>query len=505
MFDTSRQRSGLTQAEMSSWLKATQRRVKETILQSVGAHDKTEDQEFDEICGRFTNFSRDLVKVHMAMQLWLDSIDLFCGAWIGIGESLTTFCSPDGGGGSSTNGTSSEEILPLHQLSKVFTTIGNDVNTSLKNVLKVVFIDRCLKPIESILAIVPILNSKIQERKKVLLDVGFYKSKRQSELSSGKEIDHPTMIKITNKLNDSTRILELLSNDIINCVDELSFAKTKMLGPEIAALFSCMETFSNLISTKISQLYPLVPQTASTKCLLIASLETAESHLKSNQLVEILRTNPAQNFPLEPILRRNGAVGGTAGGYGHAGFLEGLMSTCDTLLKQAAATASTSPSSSINLKNSSLSAESIERDSLTRDSRISTSSSNNSDTVSGNRPSGSNKRPESTKRPVIKLGQDRPFSSKMTNEAVSEALKESRPSSGSKPSFLPPKPPGSIESSGGESETNRRVPSQRFTASALRLSGSPRHLLGSIPSDQTKGSIEEENSDDLQWEQRNGE
>jgi hypothetical protein len=487
---------------MSSWLKATQRRVKETILQSVGAHDKTEDIEFDEICAKFTIFSRDLVKVHMAMQLWLDSIDLFCGAWIGIGESLTSFCSPDGGPGGGGGG-GGEESFPLYQISKVFTALGADINNTLKGILKVIFIDRCLKPIESILAIVPIINSKIQERKKVLLDVGFYKSKRQSELSSGKEIDHPNMIKITNKLTESTRVLDLLSSDIINCVEELLFTKSKMLGPEIAALFACFEIFPNLISSKVSQLSPLLPQSASTKCLLIASLETAEVNLKSNQLVENLRNNSQNNFPLEPILRRNGALGGTAGGYGHAGFLEGLMSTYDSLMKQAAAAAaaassSSSPSSSMNMKNSLTEAD-VSRDSLSlsRDSqsiRISSSSSNSDPTATS--------RPLATvKRPVIKLGQDRPFSAKLTSEAVNESSKDSRPSSGIKPSFPPPKPPtGSGESAAGESDINRRVPSQRFTASALRMSGSPRHLLGSIP-DETKSLREQE----VRSEQANGE
>lgn len=461
---------------MSSWLKATQRRVKETILQSVGAHDKTDDLQFDEICYKFQLFTRDITKVHMSMQLWLDSIDLFCASWIGMGESLCTFCSippPSTGDGINT----SEAELPLYQISQAFKSIGADMNSIFKGILKTIFIDRCLKPIESILAIVPIINTKIQERKNVLLDVGFYKSKRQSELSSGKDPEHPNVVKLTNKLNESNRVLELLSNDIINCVEELSYARSSMLGPEIAALLACMETFPALIAQKVAQLHPLIPQSASTKCLLLASIEVADNNLKSTNLVESLRSD-SSIFPVEPTLRRTGAVGGTAGGYGHAGFLEGLMSTVDNLLKQS--------SSSSNLKQAS--GEIDPRDSVlsSRDSqsmRI-TSSSNNSESSSPS--SATNNRPiTSTKRPVIKLGQERPISARIPNESSNE--QSSRPVSAPKPSFVPPKPPD--DPSNRESDDSRRIPSQKLTASALLMSGSPRRLLGAT-------SIAEDDPDD---------
>jgi hypothetical protein len=469
---------------MSSWLKATQRRVKETILQSVGAHDKTEDLKFDEICYKFTLFSRDLVKVHMTMQLWLDSIDLFCSSWIGVGESLTTFCTL------SSEHNSDLQNLPLHQLSKTFLAIGTDVNQSLRGILKSIFMDRCLKPIESILAIVPVINQKIQERKNVLLDVGFYKSKRQSELSSGKDPEHPSVVKLTNKLNESNRILETLTNDVINCVEELSFARTNMLGPEIAALLACMETFPAVLSQKVAQLQPLIPQTASTKCLLLASLEAAESSLKSNDLVDSLRSNPTIS-PVEPTLRRTGAFGGTSGGYGQAGFLEGLMSSVDTLMKQTSPTNSKANAADIEFRDSSTTS----RDS--QSTRIS-SSSNLSDTpVAQTTLSSSSARIVSTKRPVIKLGQDRPLSARVPSESSTEAASW-RPSSTPKPSFAPPRPPNSDDSS-TEQPAARRIPSKRFTASALLMSGSPRQLLGATSIGEDDDEAPDPDPDGPRW------
>lgn len=520
---------------MTSWFKVTQRRVKETILQSVGAHDKTEDQEFDEKCAKFTLFYHDLTKVHLSMQLWLDSIDLLCGSWVGMGESLNKFC---------TTGSDSENS-PLSDIIKCFSLIGNDVNSVLKGVIKSIFIDRCMKPIESILAIVPIINQKIQERRNLLLDVGFYNSKKQSEKNSGKDDNHPNVIKLTNKLNESERLLHNLTGDIDSCIDQLCSARSYMLGPEIAALISCMESFPLIISQKVGQMTPLIPQTASTTCLLLASIETAEINLKSNGLVETLQSN-ITSFPIQPTLRRTGAMGGTTGGYGHAGFMEGLMSTVDLLLKSA------EPSYSRNSGN----IDDITRDSMaiSRESQSvrilsssSSSTSNSGSDLSYGRSSSpspnmnnNNNQPNrpitSSKRPVIKLGSDRPISSKnmqpqfsetttntsttstntlnTINESSTSSSTTSRPLSLLKPSYPPPKPPKDDGVDSGESNNNsnnnKRTPSKRLTGSALLLSGRPRDLLGASPSssmglnDSYIEEVPEESMDGDRWSASNG-
>lgn len=526
---------------MTSWLKATQRRVKETILQSVGAHDKTLDQEFDDRCAKFISFYRDLTKVHMSMQLWLDSVDLLCGSWVGMGESLTKFC------------TSNDSDSSLYDLAKGFSSIGNDVNIILKGIMKSIFIDRCLKPIESILAIVPIINQKIQERKNILLDVAFYNSKKQSEKSSGKDDNHPNVIKIINKLNESERLLKNLTDDIESCIDQLCSARPFMLGPEIASLIACMETFPLIISQKVGQMTSLIPQTASTKCLLLASIETAEINLKSNGIVESLKSN-SSSFPIEPVLRRTGAMGGTTGGYGHAGFLEGLMSTVDLLLR----------SSDPSLRNSgNLDLDSTrESMSISRDSqsiRISSSSTNsnsgsglNSTSLnydlaqirsSSPSPNTLNNPPSRAltagKRQVIKLGSDRPVSTKLTNpidvsnnsnnsnnynnnnlsNSSNEPSHVTRPLSTLKPSYPPPKPPkddSSVSSSSsstsilngdnnnnnnnsnGNSIASKRIPSKRLTGSALLMSGRPRDLLGASSSSSVSSTSGLNQSDSLE-------
>jgi len=294
--------------------------VKETILQSVGAHNKTEDQDFDDKCNKFTSFSRDLTKVHLAMQLWLDSIDLMCASCVGIGESLSNFTSS----GDSTCPS------PVYRIAKAFESIGSDVNIALRQNMRTIFIDRCLRPIESILAIVPIVNEKIQQRKNLLLDSDFYKSKRRSEIQSGKDPDHPVVAKLTTKLNEANKSLEAITSDVVNCIDELVLRRPEMLSPELAATVACMEGFFASTSAQLSQLLPLIPQSASTTCLLAASLESHKPLKSSETLEELLASK--EKVEVAPVFYRTGACGGTSGGYGHVGFEEGVGTTIDVLL-----------------------------------------------------------------------------------------------------------------------------------------------------------------------------
>ena len=426
----------------------------------------------------------------------------------------------------------------LSEIIKGFSSIGFDVNVTLRETMRKIFIDRCLTPIAKILEIVPIIEVKIQERKNLLLDVGFYNSKRQSERNSGKDDNHPNLIKIINKLSEAERQLKNLTDDIENCIDQLCVARPFMLGPEIAALIACMETFPLIISQKVGQITPLIPQTASTKCLLLASIETDEKDLKSNGIIETLKRN--STFPIEPVLRRTGAMGGTAGGYGHAGFLEELMSSVD-LLK----------SNVPNLRNAgNPDTNDINRESMntSRDSqstRISSSSTTSADSSqfrsSSPSPNINNRPIATTKRPVIKLG-DRPISTKNmqivdtpppsssplllsssslpiattsgNNTTSNEPSHVTRPLSMAKPSYPPPKPPKNNDIDNGEN-SSRRTPSKRLTGSAVLMSGRPRDLLGisttsSSPSPSTLNqsesfdSISENDEEYDRWQKNNG-
>ena len=316
---------------VSTWLKATQRRVKETILQSVGAHDKTDDGHFDQKYQSFVTFSRDLAKVHLSMQLWLDSIDLVCASSVGIGESLTSFCSVSDAGNCS----------PLLDIARCFHAISSDINTIVRTTLRSTFIDRCMKPIESILAVLPVVQEKMQKRKALRLDADFYRSKLASEQGTGKAGDHPTVTKISNKLNEANKSLHMVTSELISLIDELNAQRQSVLGPEIAAMMACMQTLHSTASSHLSQLSPLLPQSASTTCLLLASFETQRGLWSPPIVEELLARTPSTSFPLQPVLVRPAAAGGATGGYGYTPMVNGVQSSMDSLLRASAAVGST--------------------------------------------------------------------------------------------------------------------------------------------------------------------
>jgi hypothetical protein len=402
----------------------------------------------------------------MSLQLLLDSIDIMCASFVGAGETLSSFCVV----GDDSN-------ITMSELSKAFLAVGNDINNTLKGAMRLIFIDRVLKPIESILAIVPLMNQKIQDRKNVLLDSAFYKSKLQSELSSGKDNDHPTVQKLTNKFNEANKSLNSLSTEVINCIEEIDLNRPAMLGPEIAALVACMDCLPAAISRHCAQLNPLIPQAASTKCLLLASFSASESNLKSPPLIANLKSNGSQ-LPCKPIYMRPGALGGTTGGYGHIGFIEGIVSPVDSLLQSSSFSSLPTAALSPSRDSTSLSWRDSRAMSLKPTDPTSPSSSSNST----NPPS--NSRIISSKRPVVKLGEDlRPASTRAGAPKASpppESSTSPRPlSMPAKPILPPPKPP----SAGGLPQTlppssRGRLSSVLMTASAAAASGSPRHVLG---------------------------
>lgn len=495
---------------VSKWLKSTQRRVKETILQSVGAHDKTDDGIFDEKYQSFISFTRDLAKVHLSMQLWLDSIDLMCASTVGIGESLATFC---------TNSSQGEET-PLLDVARAFHAIGSDFNTIVRTTMRSTFIDRCMKPIESILAVVPVINEKIQKRKNIRLDADFYRSKLSSEQSTGKADDHPVILKLSSKLKEATNSLNTITSELIDCIDELHSQREFMLGPEIAAMIACMQTFNSYSASHLSRLSPLMPQSASTSCLLLATFES-QRKLASHENIDSLREK--ENFPMQPVFIRPSAQGGTAGGYGYTPLIDDTVSRVGSLLQSASSSVAATGGCAGDGAGAGVAAASGSGDAVSgskKEARSSAPASLGSGVVSG-------------KRPVIKLGSDTPTAGAGAGSAgttpprvASMAIPSKRASmsaqseSTPRPLSMPSSSPsherdssGSIlensfipapRSSGKRPISNRQhgkrtsINSLRLTASAAALSGSPKASLG-IAAGQSLIENDAEADDDTEW------
>lgn len=492
---------------VSNWFKATQRRMKETILQSVGAHDKTDDGLFDEKYQSFVVFSRDLAKVHLSLQLWLDSMDLLCASSVGIGESLSTFCA------SSQKG----EDSPLLDVARAFHAISADFNTIMRTNMRSVFIDRCLKPIESILSIVPIVNDKMQKRKHLRLDNDFYRSKLASEQSAGKGDDHPAVVKIAAKLSDATKALDAVTMELVSCIDELNCQKEFMLGPEMAAMVACMQTFYAFNSSHLSKLTPMIPQSASTSCLLLATFESQKS-LGSQELICNMKAKTS-TFPMQPVFLRPQAQGGSAGGYGHTPLISGSLSKVDALLSNSTTHSGTSGVVDVDgSANSGLEA---------RNSSPATLGSS----IRGQSPDRPVSSQRTAKRPVIKLGTDTSTSSTGgSHTSAGESVYSRRASTSSfplsrstqawdignlRPLSMPSGPPppiptpavglarnGKLGQRPNSVKPRGSISSLRLTASAAALSGSPKSSLG--VADTSFDEREESEEFDNRWNDQEG-
>lgn len=280
--------------------------MKEGFFQAVGLHTGTEDQEFDGRLSKFLHFSKDLEKLNASMIMWLECLDVMCASTVCISENISRFCE------------NNDDGEPLKHVAHAFSAVEGDINNTLRKTVKLVFTDRCIKPIEAILSIVPLINAKVQDRKNLLLDHDFYKSKLQSEMAAGKDNNHPVIIKVSNKLSEVSKSLEGATSIIVEVVDEVLSFQPKMLQPEIAAMLACMYTLSSSTTSMLEKLLPLVPQSASTSCLLASLIQSDK--LPHNEIVRTVREKLSAETSITPVYARPGALGGTAGGYGYIEF-----------------------------------------------------------------------------------------------------------------------------------------------------------------------------------------
>jgi hypothetical protein len=76
--------------------------------QALGAHERTEDKQFDSRVERFVQLDTDLKKVFEYMQLYFDCVNTVCAAGVVLGESLLSLYN-----------NSTEEKSPLEDMVRV--------------------------------------------------------------------------------------------------------------------------------------------------------------------------------------------------------------------------------------------------------------------------------------------------------------------------------------------------------------------------------------------------
>jgi hypothetical protein len=261
-----------------NWIKENTRRVKEGLLQSLGAHQATDDREFESRALSYAQFMRDLERVNEALTIWSDCLDAFSMASAGLSESLCVFFAANGRPGKFAN---------MDTPSKALLVVQADLNDQLRPSIRKVLLEKCIRPIAEILSGFPLINEKIAARKKLVLDVDFYSSKLKADLASTKDKNDPKILKVSNKLEEASKALDDAQNELIAHFDAVDAARASVLTPELAAFVACQFHFLHSSTMMFSNVMNLFPQSGSTSCILRA--ERAEAEAKTLHTVSQLK------------------------------------------------------------------------------------------------------------------------------------------------------------------------------------------------------------------------
>ena len=174
----------------------------------------------------------------------------------------------------------------MNQVSLHFLKIQEDLAHIYKNQVRGLLVNKCLRPLENILALSALVAEKEKIIKSSTLDCDHFKSRRESELLAGKLSDHPTVIKLTEQLSESERVVERTTMAVLNFFDRIEGHISTMLGPETAVLVGALQHSHNSSAQLLTQLNNTLPTTAATLCELSAIFEDQKSLLKSPRLVQ---------------------------------------------------------------------------------------------------------------------------------------------------------------------------------------------------------------------------
>ena len=175
---------------------------------------------------------------------------------------------------------------PMNQVSLHFLKIQEDVAQLYKDQIRGMLLDKCVRPLETILSLSALVTEKEKIVKSSTLDCDHFKSKKESELLSGKLSDHPSVVKLTEQLNEAERIVASETLAVMNFFDRIDFHMATMLGPEMAVLVGTLQHTHSSSAHLLSQLNKTLPTSAATLCELSALFEEQKASLKSPRLVQ---------------------------------------------------------------------------------------------------------------------------------------------------------------------------------------------------------------------------
>lgn len=206
------------------------------------------------------------------MELWIDSYDLFCSTTHMISNAFKCFF------GSGFNSKADHFQLHSHgsysylQVSTSFEDISRDIHQYLQPSVREMFTNRCLKPLLAVLSLVPPINDLITSRKTMLLDFDSFRAKLEKEIAAGRDASHPSSNKNLMKLDESSKRLWEVQQNIYALFDEFESAKGVMLGAEFTAFLGCFHHHFSCVTDITSRILPAIPQVCSTLSILESTM-----------------------------------------------------------------------------------------------------------------------------------------------------------------------------------------------------------------------------------------
>lgn len=249
------------------------------------------------------------------MEVWIESYDTFCEASLMLSASFSHFYNYDYQQDANAKSTSfyekKTEKSPYADVSTALEQVMKDIHKAVQPAVRENFIARCLRPVMSILSLVPRVMDQLQERKTILLDFDSYKAKMQKEHAAGRDSNHPNVVKKTMKLDISAKQLHAINCNIFASFNEFEKARGIMLGAEFASFLACFYHHVSYSSELMANILPVIPQASSSlRILELAANTAAPTGFKSVKLLETM-----EEVKIQPILERSEAMGGSYGGY----------------------------------------------------------------------------------------------------------------------------------------------------------------------------------------------
>lgn len=292
-----------------------------SFLRAVGravGWDSSEHTDSPEFVAKLANFKAhmdDVQRVRDAMQLYSDALETMMAAQVVLGEAMDGYYK------------SSSKVMPpearanppmCHTVAHAFKKNMMEMYGYVRPAVHEVFVSRCVRPVTYILSRAPAIHDQITQRKKMISSFHDVHSNIQGYKNS---TNTAALAREESRLNAITLELGRLDAAITSTLDDFAESRPNMLAQELASVVACTYHQSQTNSMYLSALLPLLPQAASSLCLLQAACATRAKKLNDQSddqpVQDLLSKFISGDIDAAAVtLERNKASGGRTGGYG---------------------------------------------------------------------------------------------------------------------------------------------------------------------------------------------